>query len=155
MVFETLETADIDMSTAHSVIEPIANQNFGNTFHHHNGPNQHQHIHKNTSQQCQSRSYQIPSTSSITYPKEDCIGFGLNNKVLRELLMQHDGKLETCPLRVPLFINKQASIEQLPQNNHRNGSRPKDLNKNSDTSNRDHPQAKIACHSPKSNTFRS
>ena len=50
-VFETLETADVDMSTSHSIIEPIVNQDFGNTFHHQNGPNQNQHIHKNTSQQ--------------------------------------------------------------------------------------------------------
>ena len=149
MVFETLETADIDISTAHSVIEPIANRNFGNTFHHQNGPNQRQHIHKNTSQQCQSRSYQIPSTSSITYPKEDCIGFGLNNKVLRELLIQHDGKLETCPLRVPLLINKQASIEQLPQNNHKNGSQPKDFNKNTDKSITDPPRIQFLIIDPK------
>ena len=33
-VFETLETANIDMKSSHSMIEPIANQNFGNTFQH-------------------------------------------------------------------------------------------------------------------------
>ena len=71
------------MTSSHSMIEPIFNNNSGNTFQHHNGPNQRQHIHKNTSQQhqhkntskknqhkntiqqYQPRSYQIPRTSSI------------------------------------------------------------------------------------------
>ena len=47
-VFVTLETADVDMSTSHFMIEPIFNQNVGNTFHHQNLPNQRQQIHKNT-----------------------------------------------------------------------------------------------------------
>ena len=64
------------------MIEPIVNQNFGNTFQHQNGPNQRQYIqkntsqqyqHKNTSQQYQLISYQISRTSSVTYLKEDCI----------------------------------------------------------------------------------
>ena len=38
-IFETLETADIDMTPYHSMIEPIVNRNFGNTFQHQNGPN--------------------------------------------------------------------------------------------------------------------
>ena len=38
-IFETLETADIDMNTPHSIIEPIVNRNFGYIFQHHNGPN--------------------------------------------------------------------------------------------------------------------
>ena len=45
-VFETLETADIDMSTDHSMIEPTVNRYFVNTLHHQNGPNQCQHIHR-------------------------------------------------------------------------------------------------------------
>ena len=61
--FETLYTADVDMSTDHSMIYPIVNRNFGDTFHNHNGPNQRQHIHKNTSHQYQSRSHQRPGTS--------------------------------------------------------------------------------------------
>ena len=44
--FETLETVDIDMSTDHSMIEPIDNLNFGNTFQRHNGQNKLQYIHK-------------------------------------------------------------------------------------------------------------
>ena len=68
-VFETLETEDIDISTAHSMIDSIVNRNFGNTFHHQNGPNQGQRVHKNTSQQYQFISYQIKSTSSIPYLK--------------------------------------------------------------------------------------
>ena len=62
-VFETLETADVDISTAHFIIEPIVNRNFVNTFHHHNGPNKHQCVHKNTSQYYQLISYQRPRTS--------------------------------------------------------------------------------------------
>ena len=68
------------MSTDHSIIEPIVKRNFGNIFHHWNGPNKRQHIHKNTSQQYRPISYQIPRNSSVTYPKEDCLGCGLNNK---------------------------------------------------------------------------
>ena len=41
-VFEALETADNDMTTALSptMIEPIFSRKFSNTFHHQNGPNQ-------------------------------------------------------------------------------------------------------------------
>ena len=52
-VFETLETAYIDMNSSRSTIEPIINRNCGNTFQHHNGTNHRQHTHKNTSQQHQ------------------------------------------------------------------------------------------------------
>ena len=45
-VFETLETADADMTTYQSIIEPIVNRNFGNIFQHQNGPNQQQNIHQ-------------------------------------------------------------------------------------------------------------
>ena len=77
------------------MIDPIFNRNFGNIFHHQDGPKQQQqHAHKNTFQWYQYRSYQIPSTSSITYLNQDCRSCGLNNKGVRELLIQHDGKLE-------------------------------------------------------------
>ena len=69
-VFLTLDTYDVYMSTDHSMIDPIVNRNFGNTFHHQNGPNQCQYVHKNTSQQYQYRSYQIPKTLSIPYLNE-------------------------------------------------------------------------------------
>ena len=98
-VFETLETADVDMSTAHSMIEPIVNLHFGNTFHHHNVPNQRQHIHLKTIQKYQSRPYQRPRTSPIPYLKVGCLGCGINNKGVRELSMQHYGKLDTCLFR--------------------------------------------------------
>ena len=39
IIFETLETDDIDMNSYQSMIEPIVNRNFGNTFYHQNGPN--------------------------------------------------------------------------------------------------------------------
>ena len=45
-VFETIEKSDLDMSASNSMIEPIVNQKFGNTFHHHNETNKRQHIHK-------------------------------------------------------------------------------------------------------------
>ena len=69
-LFETLETVFVDMSTAHSIVEPIFGRDFGNTFQHQNGPNKCQRIHKNTIQQYQPISYQRPSTSSIPYLKE-------------------------------------------------------------------------------------
>ena len=51
VIFENLETEDIDMNPYHSMIEPIVNMNFGNKFYHNNGPNKTQHTKKNTSQQ--------------------------------------------------------------------------------------------------------
>ena len=45
-VVETLYTPDVDISTANSMIDTIVNINFGNIFHHQNGPNQHQHVYK-------------------------------------------------------------------------------------------------------------
>ena len=40
LIPETMETADIDMNPSNSMIDPIVNRNFGNAFHHQNGPNQ-------------------------------------------------------------------------------------------------------------------
>ena len=51
LICETLETAEIDTNSSHSMIEPIVNRKFGNTSHHQNGPNQRQHTNKNASQQ--------------------------------------------------------------------------------------------------------
>ena len=48
---------------------------------------------------------------------------------MRELLIQYYGKLETCPFRVLLFINKKSAREQSLQGNYKNVARPKDLNK--------------------------
>ena len=45
-IFETLETADIEINPSHSMIETIINRNFVNTFQNHNGPNQRQHTYK-------------------------------------------------------------------------------------------------------------
>ena len=53
--------------------------------------------------------------------------------------MQHDGKLDNSLFRGPLYINKQLPREKLRQNNHKHGSLPKDLNKNTDTSNNTGP----------------
>ena len=47
-VFENLEISDVNMSTDHSIIYTIVNRKLGNTFHHHNGPNHCQQLHKNT-----------------------------------------------------------------------------------------------------------
>ena len=142
------------MSTAHSMIEPIVNRYFGNIFHHHNGPNQRKNIHKNISQHYQPRSYQIPSTSSIPYLKEDCLVCVISNKVVRKFLMQDNGELDTCTFRGPYFINKKEYREQILQNNHKNRSRPKTFNKKIDTSNTDPPRATISPHQPKVNSVR-
>ena len=125
-IFETLETADIDMYPSHSMIEPIVKNNFENTFQHQNGPNQHQRTHKNTSQHHQHRNtsqkyqnrntglqyqhkyFQRPGTSSIPHLKEYFIECGLNNKGERKFLIKHDRKLYHCPLIVSLYINKKA-----------------------------------------------
>ena len=105
------------------MIEPITNRNFCTKFQHQNGTNQSQHTNKNTiqqhqhtnnsqryrhiktSKQYQPRSFQIPSTSSITYLKEDCIGCGNDNKGMKELLTKHDGRLDNFPLQSTI-VNK-------------------------------------------------
>ena len=51
-----------------------------------------------------------------------------------------------------MFIKKNASREQLLQKNHKNGSHPKDSNKNTDTSNTYTPQATIDRHGQKLNS---
>ena len=67
--------------------------------------------------------------------------------------MQHDRKIDRCPFRGPLYVKKKAPREQLLQNNHKHGSRPKDLNKNTDTSKNTYPpQAKIDIPRPKENS---
>ena len=108
------------MNPYHSTIEPIFNKKFLNKFHHNSGPNKRQHTknnssqkyqhnntrqqykhintvqqhqHRNTSQQYQPRSFQRPRKYSIPYLKENCLGCGLNNKGVRELLIQHDETL--------------------------------------------------------------
>ena len=69
-VFEALETSCVDISTAHSMIDPIFKINFDNIFHRQNRSNQRQRVHKPTCQQYQSRYFQRSRTSSITYLKE-------------------------------------------------------------------------------------
>ena len=48
--------------------------------------------------------------------------------------MHNYGGLETLPFKGPFFIKKKSTIEQILQNNHKHGSRPKYFNKNIDTS---------------------
>ena len=151
-VFETLEAEDVDMSTVHYMIETIVNRDFGNQFQHHNGPNQRQQIHKSTSRQYLPIYYQKPRTSSIPHLKKYCLGCGINNKGTRDLLMQHDGKLETCSFRGPLFTKEESAREQLLKNNNKNGSRHKYFNKNTDTSNTALSQDTIDFHPPKVNS---
>ena len=71
-----------------------------------------------------------------------------------ELLMNHDGKLETWTFRGPLLIKNKVEIEQLHQNNNKNGLRPKESKKNIDTSRLAPPKATIYCHKPKVNSVR-
>ena len=67
--------------------------------------------------------------------------------------MQHDGTLENCPFRGPLYIHEKAPREQLLQKNHKHGSRPKDSNKNKYTfKNTGPPQATIPITIPKENS---
>ena len=68
--------------------------------------------------------------------------------------MKNDRKLETCHFRLPLFLNKKPVWEQLFQKNHKNGSWPKDFNRNTDTYNTSTPQDTIYFHWPKVNSVR-
>ena len=72
---------------------------------------------------------------------------------MRWFLIKHDGKLDNCPFRGPLYIKKKAPREQLLHKNHKHVSQPKDFNKSTDTSNNKGPnQATIACPRPKVNS---
>ena len=57
--------------------------------------------------------------------------------------MQHNGKLETCPFRGPLFIKNKSSRQQLLRNNHKMDHSTKTSTENTDTSNTAPPQATI------------
>ena len=67
--------------------------------------------------------------------------------------MQHDRKLEAFTFRGPFFIHKSSSREQILQNNHKHGSRPKYFNKNVYTSRSDPPKATCVRHKPKVKSF--
>ena len=135
------------MSKSHSIIELIGNRNFGNIFHHQNGPNQCQHrIIIKLVKSINPDPFKIPRTSSIPCRKQNCLGCGISNKVVRKLSMQNYGKLETCPFIGPFFIKRKSDIEHLLHNNNKNVSRPKEFNKNNDTSNTAPPQATISLH---------
>ena len=47
IIFETLETSDIDINPSNLMIYPIINRDFWNTFHHQNEQNQRQQSNKN------------------------------------------------------------------------------------------------------------
>ena len=134
------------------MIYPIFSRNFGNNFHHKNGTNQCQNVHKPTGQQYQYLSIYTPITSSITHLKEDCHGCGLNINGARELSMQYYGKWETRPFGGLLFIKKNKARKYLPQNNHEHGLILKGFNKNNNTSKSAPPKATIARHKPKINS---
>ena len=70
------------------------------------------------------------------------------------MLIQYDVQPEKCQLRGPLSTKKKLSTEQLLQNNYKNGSRPKEFNKNTDTSNTAPTQDTIALHQPRVNSVR-
>ena len=53
-----------------------------------------------------------------------------------------------------MLVKKNASIEQLLQNNYKNVSQPKDVNKNTDTPNTAPAKSKISHHWPKANLVR-
>ena len=108
-------------------------------------------MNKKTYQQYQPGSFQRLKNVSPSYMKENCIGYGLDNNKVREVLMQHDGILEAWPFMVPLFIKKMATREHIFYNNHNNVSRPKDLKNNTDTSNSGPPKETFLMHKPKVN----
>ena len=69
--------------------------------------------------------------------------------------MQHGGTLDNFTFRGPLYIHKKSPREQIPQNNHKRVSLPKDYNKNKDTSNNiGPPQDTISRTCPKVNLER-
>ena len=59
-VFENQERAEFAMkkTCSSNTIKIIVNRNFGITFHHHNFPDQHHHVHKHTGQKYQSGPFQ-------------------------------------------------------------------------------------------------
>ena len=66
--------------------------------------------------------------------------------------MKYDGPIENLLLRRPLYVHTKSPREQPLQNNHKHGSRPKEFNKNKNTSkNIGPPQATIPCPIPKAN----
>ena len=69
--------------------------------------------------------------------------------------MQHNRKLDHRPFIGPFYIKKKSPREQLLQNNHEDGSRPKEFNKNTDTSNNTgSPQDTIFRSCPRMNSDR-
>ena len=109
--FKILETEDFYMiiTISPNVVEPIFNRNFGKTFHHHNGPNKIYHTHKQACYQNQSRHYHKSINFSPTHLKYKCQCCIFNSKEVREILMQHDGQLETCPFCGTLFIRENST----------------------------------------------
>ena len=85
--------------------------------------------------------------------REDCLGYGINNKVLREILMQYDGTQEMFSFRGELYIHSKAPIKQLIRNNHKHGLRPNEFNKDKDKPRNTGPTPEIIpCHIPKENS---
>ena len=68
--------------------------------------------------------------------------------------MQNDVKLENFLFRGIFSIKKKSAIEKLLKNNHKNRTRPKYFNKNTDTSKKATPRAEISWHQPKLNSVR-
>ena len=107
---------------------------FSQKYHHSTTRQQYQH--RNTGpqyhhgQQYQPISFQRHRKYSIPHLKENCLGFGINNKGVRELIMKHYGTLENTPFIGTLYVHAKAPREQLLQKNHKHVSRPNDFNKN-------------------------
>ena len=66
--------------------------------------------------------------------------------------MQHYGTLKTVPFRGPLYIHAKALREQLLQNNHKHGSRTKELRIKKVHKNTGPNQATITFPIPKANS---
>ena len=103
------------------MIEPIFNPNFVNTFHHRNVPGQRHYGNKHTGQKYQPKPLQISNNFSPPYLTEKCLICGRDNKNVREVLIQHDKKLDICPFRGLLFIYMFLTRENLLKNNEKHG----------------------------------
>ena len=112
-----------------NMVEPLVNRNLGKCFHHKNGPNKCYYIHKQVGYLHQPIQNYQPWNFSPPHLKDKCQCCGLNNKEVREILIQDDSQLEKCPFSGPLFIKKKDTREHLLKINHKHGSIPKYFNK--------------------------
>ena len=74
-----------------------------------------------------------------------CEGCGLNNKNIREVIIQHDTNLLNCPFLDPFIIKRKERRDKVVQNNH-NHEKTSDFYKDHDTKTLYPPKATIPHH---------